>query len=73
MQHSNWNVSARATALHRDALVWDNPFRAADSTDSSAYTSPGSGSVNGSSRGRITLAPDNDASTFFADLMNAGA
>jgi membrane dipeptidase len=22
--HASWNVSARATALHRDALVWDN-------------------------------------------------
>jgi len=24
MEHSSWNVSERASALHRDALVWDN-------------------------------------------------
>jgi membrane dipeptidase len=24
MQHPAWNVGARASALHRDALVWDN-------------------------------------------------
>jgi MtrB/PioB family decaheme-associated outer membrane protein len=46
-----------------DALVFDNPFRATDSTDPSAYTGPASGSINGPSRGRIDLSPDNKAVT----------
>lgn len=47
-------------------LVWDNPFRLADSTDSSAYSSPGSGSIGGSSLGRADLAPDNESDSLFA-------
>ena len=46
-----------------DALVFDNPFRVTDSTDASAYTAPGSGSIGGPSRGRIDLSPDNKAVT----------
>jgi MtrB/PioB family decaheme-associated outer membrane protein len=42
---------------------FDNPFRATDSTDASAYTAPASGSVGGPSFGRISLPPDNDALT----------
>lgn len=48
-----------------ESVIWDNPWRSTDSTDDSAYTSPGSGSVNGSSRGRAALAPDNRAATLF--------
>jgi MtrB/PioB family decaheme-associated outer membrane protein len=48
-------------------LIWDNPFRAVGSTDPNAYSSPGSGSVNGSARGFYDLAADNKASFFFAD------
>ncbi len=43
--------------------TWDNPFRATDSTDASAYTGPGSGSINGPSFGRASLPPDNSALT----------
>ena len=50
-----------------DTLIWDNPFRFTDATDSRAYTAPGSGSVGGPSRGRIDLAPDNEQGTFFVD------
>ncbi len=46
-----------------DSLVFDNPFRATDSTDPNAYTAPGAGSINGSSRGRVDLSPDNKAAT----------
>ena len=44
-------------------LTFDNPFRATDSTDPSAYTAPGSGSVNGPALGRIALPPDNESLT----------
>ena len=44
-------------------LSFANPFRSTDSTDASAYTAPGSGSVGGSSLGRIALPPDNAAWT----------
>jgi len=40
-----------------------NPFRATDSTDPSAYTAPGSGSIGGPAFGRESLAPDNKAVT----------
>lgn len=46
-----------------DALVFDNPFRVTDSTDPNAYTAPASGSIGGSSRGRIDLSADNQAVT----------
>jgi len=42
-----------------DRLLWDNPFRATDSTDASAYQAPGSASVTGSARGQAALNPDN--------------
>ncbi len=42
---------------------FDNPFRATDSTDPSAYQSPGSASIGGASFGRVSLAPDNKATT----------
>jgi MtrB/PioB family decaheme-associated outer membrane protein len=44
-------------------LQFDNPFRATDSTDASAYQAPGPASVNGPSRGLIALPPNNDATT----------
>lgn len=68
----------RYSAFRNDnlALVWDNPFRATDSTDPGAAGSPGTGSVGGSSRGRAALAPDNDAGGVFAqgrfDLATSG-
>src|SRR5262249_21656302 len=53
----NWFANAA------DSFAWDNPFRATDSTDASAYTAPASGSVNGPSFGRMALPPDNNAFT----------
>ena len=44
-----------------ESLTYDNPFRATNSTDPSAYTAPGSGSINGASRGLAALAPSNRA------------
>ena len=44
-------------------LSFDNPFRATDSTDSSAYQAPGSGSTGGPVRGLVALPPDNEAVT----------
>src|SRR3990172_2853236 len=46
-----------------DTFAWDNPFRVTDSTDPSAYTSPGSGSKNGPATGLLGLPPDNEAWT----------
>ena len=46
-------------------LIWDNPFRRTDSTDASAYLSPSSSSVGGSSLGIADLAPENDAGSLF--------
>jgi hypothetical protein len=48
-------------------LFFDNPFRLTDSTNSSAYSSPGSGSIAGSSLGVYDLAPDNDMGSFFTN------
>jgi MtrB/PioB family decaheme-associated outer membrane protein len=42
------------------SYTFDNPFRITDSTDANAYQAPGSGSVNGPSFGRMSLAPDSD-------------
>jgi MtrB/PioB family decaheme-associated outer membrane protein len=50
---------------HVSTLTWDNPFRATGSTDPSAYSSPGSGSINGSSLGFADLAPDNRSNLVF--------
>jgi MtrB/PioB family decaheme-associated outer membrane protein len=44
-------------------LRFDNPFRATDSTDPSAYQAPGSGSVGGPTTGLVSLPPDNEALT----------
>lgn len=44
-------------------LTFDNPFRITDSTDPSAYTAPGSGSVGGPVFGVVALPPDNEALT----------
>jgi MtrB/PioB family decaheme-associated outer membrane protein len=44
-------------------LSFDNPFRAVDSTDPSAYQAPGSGSTGGPVRGLVALPPDNEAVT----------
>ncbi len=49
------------------SVTWDNPFRITDATDPSAYTAPGSGSINGPAIGRNALAPDNKAGSFFLD------
>jgi MtrB/PioB family decaheme-associated outer membrane protein len=53
--HYNWFENRVET------LTFDNPFRATDSNDASAYQAPGSASVNGPSFGRIALPPDNEA------------
>ncbi|HZI67687.1 MAG TPA: MtrB/PioB family outer membrane beta-barrel protein [Thermoanaerobaculia bacterium] len=46
-----------------DSLLFDNPFRVTDSTDGNAYQAPGTASVNGPTRGRVDLSPDNEAVT----------
>jgi MtrB/PioB family decaheme-associated outer membrane protein len=48
-------------------LIWDNPFRASDSTDPSAYQAPGSASIGGAVLGFADLAPDNEASLAFVN------
>lgn len=50
---------------HISTLIWDNPFRVTPSTDPSAYTAPGSGSVGGSNVGQAALAPTNNADLLF--------
>ena len=46
-----------------DTFEFDNPFRITDSTDPSAYQSPGSASKGGPVFGRTSLPPDNKAVT----------
>jgi hypothetical protein len=46
-------------------LFWDNPFRATNSNDGSAYQSPSSSSINGAAVGFADLAPDNKANLVF--------
>lgn len=46
-------------------LIWDNPFRATDSTDGRAYLAPGGASIGGSSLGFADLAPDNESSQLY--------
>jgi MtrB/PioB family decaheme-associated outer membrane protein len=48
---------------------FDNPFRAVDSTDASAYTAPGSGSIGGAKVGRVSLPPDNKSVTGSAGFV----
>jgi MtrB/PioB family decaheme-associated outer membrane protein len=43
--------------------TFDNPFRATDSTDASAYQAPGSASIGGPAFGRIALPPDSRSVT----------
>lgn len=50
---------------HVDTLIWDNPFRAVDSTDPNAYQAPSASSTNGASRGIADLAPDNRSDVLF--------
>lgn len=50
---------------HVDTMIWDNPFRAVDTTDPNAYQSPSASSTNGSSRGIADLAPDNRSDVIF--------
>ncbi len=47
-----------------DTFLWENPFRATDSTDASAYQSPSNTSVNGPVFGRYALPPSNQAWAF---------
>ncbi len=49
-----------------DTLTYDNPWRLVDSTDSNAYSSPGTRSIGGPSAGRNALSPDNQAGRVFA-------
>jgi putative beta-barrel porin MtrB/PioB len=44
-----------------NTFSFDNPFRATDGTDPSAYQSPGSASKNGAVFGTMALPPDNKA------------
>ena len=43
------------------SYTFDNPFRVVSTTDPSAYSAPGSGSINGAAFGRISTPPDNEA------------
>jgi len=57
-----------------DALIFDNPFRFTDSTDASAYTAPGTGSVGGAAIGQADLAPDNQSGSLFVNgRLRAGS
>jgi MtrB/PioB family decaheme-associated outer membrane protein len=61
-----WGSARAGLAYNRfddrvDYETFDNPFRATDSTDPSAYTGPASGSVNGARLGRVGLPPDNES------------
>ena len=47
-----------------DVLIWDNPFRAIDSTNPIAYLGPTT-TTAGPTRGIYDLAPDNEADTLF--------
>ena len=48
--------------------TFDNPFRATDSTDASAYQAPGSQSIAGASFARMALSPSNRAVTGSAGI-----
>jgi MtrB/PioB family decaheme-associated outer membrane protein len=48
-------------------LIWDNPFRATNSTDPNAYSAPGPTSINGASQGLADLAASNRANMAFAN------
>lgn len=55
----NYNWFTNSIPSH----TFDNPFRVTNSTDASAYTGPGSGSIAGPALGRASLPPDNKAVT----------
>ncbi len=55
----NYNAFTNNIPFH----TFDNPFRVTGTTDPSAYTGPGSGSINGPAFGRASLPPDNSAVT----------
>lgn len=62
----NWGTAFAALHLNDfsnrfETFSFDNPFRAVDSTDPSAYTAPGSGSINGPQSGLLALPPSNKA------------
>ncbi len=62
----DWGVVFGAVHLNDfsdrfDTFSWDNPFRVTDSTDPSAYQSPGSNSINGPKTGLTALPPSNEA------------
>ncbi len=46
-----------------DSFLFENPFRVTDSTHPSAYTAPGTATVDGPSFGRTSLPPSNSAWT----------
>jgi MtrB/PioB family decaheme-associated outer membrane protein len=52
-----------------ESLTFDNPFRASDTTDASAYQAPGSASINGPTTGRMSLPPDNEAMVGVASAL----
>ncbi|MCP4204688.1 MAG: MtrB/PioB family decaheme-associated outer membrane protein [bacterium] len=49
-----------------DSVLWDNPWRATDSTNPIAYLGPNTTDA-GPSRGLASLAPDNEANLLFFD------
>ncbi|HSB60283.1 MAG TPA: MtrB/PioB family outer membrane beta-barrel protein, partial [Vicinamibacteria bacterium] len=55
--HYNWFGEKLRT------FAFDNPFRATDATDASAYLGPGSSSIAGPRYGLMSLPPDNSAFT----------
>ncbi len=58
---------------NRSTMYFDNPFRATNSTDPSAYNAPGSSSINGAAVGFADLAPSNQAGlTFLAGKGHVG-
>ena len=62
----NWGTAFAAMHLndfsnHFETFAFDNPWRATDSTDPSAYQAPGSASINGPQSGLLALPPSNKA------------
>jgi MtrB/PioB family decaheme-associated outer membrane protein len=63
-----WGLARGVVTLNRftnslPVQTFDNPFRAVQSNDASAYQAPGSASINGPSFGRLALPPDNQSVT----------
>lgn len=65
--HLGFGYRASKFENHVGTMYWDNPLRLTSSTDASAYSSPGSGSIGGSNRGFADLAPENDADTLYVN------